>query len=120
MKLSQIIERYICNPSHKEYNCRAIPFQDFDLEQGEKINEELFLKFIGYTHNDRYCYRLFMDTAAYLINQENVTDMVLTKLLRCISLSKFSWLKVDLCHAQLDSKHAELINKVILEPACYY
>ena len=120
MKLSQIIERYVCNPSHEKYNSRAIPFQDFDLEHGEKIDEEIFLRFIGYTHNDKYCYRLFMDTATYLINQENVSDLVLTKLLKCISLKKYSWLKVDLCHARLDSKHTELIRKTILEPACYY
>ena len=120
MKLSQIIEHYICNPIQKEYNYKDIPFQDFDSEHGEKIDESLFLKFIGYAHNNQYCYKLFMDTASYLINSMNISNSVLVKLLKCISLGKFSWLKVDLCHAKLDSKYMEVIHKNILEPACYY
>ena len=120
MKLSQIIEQYTSKPDRKRYDYKEIPFEEFDIRKGETIDEELFLKFIGYTHNDSYCFNLFMDTSAYLINQENITGKVLDKLLKCIALKKYTWLKVDLCHANLKPNYRKIIEEAMLEPVDYY
>ena len=120
MLLSQIIESSIKNPNHNSYDHNKIPFEDFNLEQGERIDEVLFGKFIGYAHNDSYCYNLFLDVAPYLLNESNVTDMILAKLLKCIMLSKFKWLKTDLCHAKLKPTHRAIIEEQIKDPVYYY